>query len=442
MVLKASVARNYRYPTLNDRYYQPGGNPDLRPEHGFTYDGGISFALGGEAEGYTLRGEATLFDSHIDDWILWVQARRGYWTPRNVRKVHNYGAETKVDASVRLSPDWRLGLDAHFAWTPSINYGEPVNDADASYGKQLVYVPEYAAAATATLGWRRWTLVYKWNYYSERYTTTSNDTSLRTGRLEPYYMSDLSLERSFALRWADLSLKGVVRNLFNVEYITVLSRPMPRLNYEIFLDIRPKFHTRKRWTPPPPALRPAAGRLRSARRPPDRRLHAAGLHAPLRLGIRDHGRCRNRSTLVTVHNPWYGDEVTDQYLFIARDGEPAPAGFEGQVLRDEARRVVCMSGSYIAMLDALGAADRVVGVSGAQYLINETLRRRIARGGGRRRGIRQQRRFRTAHGAAPRPGDALRHRRGRHSAHGKTARAGHPLPLHGRALRGVAAGQE
>ena len=118
VVLKASVARNYRYPTLNDRYYQPGGNPDLRPEHGFTYDGGISFALGGEAEGYTLRGEATLFDSHIDDWILWVQARRGYWTPRNVRKVHNYGAETKVDASVRLSPDWRLGLDAHFAWTP------------------------------------------------------------------------------------------------------------------------------------------------------------------------------------------------------------------------------------------------------------------------------------------------------------------------------------
>ena len=73
------------------------------------------------------------------------------------------------------------------------------------------------------------------------------------------------------------------------------------------------------------------------------------------------GAAGSRSTLVTVHNPWYGDEVTDQYLFIARDGEPAPAGFEGQVLRDETRRVVCMSGSYIAMLDALGAADRDVG---------------------------------------------------------------------------------
>lgn len=88
----------------------------------------------------------------------------------------------------------------------------------------------------------------------------------------------------------------------------------------------------------------------------------------------------SRSTLLTVSNPWYGTEVTAQRLFIARDGEEAPAGFEGQVLHDEARRVVCMSGSYIAMLDALGAADRVVGVSGEQYILNEHIRRRIARG--------------------------------------------------------------
>ena len=82
------------------------------------------------------------------------------------------------------------------------------------------------------------------------------------------------------------------------------------------------------------------------------------------------GAAGSRSTLVTVHNPWYGDEVTDQYLFIARDGEPAPAGFEGQVLRDEARRVVCMSGSYIAMLDALGQMNRIVAVSGINYIAN------------------------------------------------------------------------
>ena len=68
---KASISRNYRFPTLNDLYFQPGGNPDLQPEHGFTYDGGVSFAFAKEGR-YAVHGEATWFDSYIDDWILWI----------------------------------------------------------------------------------------------------------------------------------------------------------------------------------------------------------------------------------------------------------------------------------------------------------------------------------------------------------------------------------
>ena len=63
-------------------------------------------------------------------------------------------------------------------------------------------------------------------------------------------MSNLSLEKHFACKWADWSLKGVVSNLLNTEYVTVLSRPMPRRNYEIFIDIRPK------WGKKPSKLRP------------------------------------------------------------------------------------------------------------------------------------------------------------------------------------------
>ena len=29
IVAKASISRNYRFPTLNDLYFLPGGNPDL-----------------------------------------------------------------------------------------------------------------------------------------------------------------------------------------------------------------------------------------------------------------------------------------------------------------------------------------------------------------------------------------------------------------------------
>ena len=63
----------------------------------------------------------------------------------------------------------------------------------------------------------------------------------RITRVLPYYMSDVSLEKAFAFRWSDLSVKLAVKNLFNEEYESVLSRPMPRMNFEVFVDIRPKW---------------------------------------------------------------------------------------------------------------------------------------------------------------------------------------------------------
>lgn len=32
----------------------------------------------------------------------------------------------------------------------------------------------------------------------------------KIGRVKPYFMSDISLEKAFSFRWADLSLKGVI----------------------------------------------------------------------------------------------------------------------------------------------------------------------------------------------------------------------------------------
>ena len=49
VMLRASVSRNHKFPTLNDMYFLPGGNPDLRSEEGWTYDAGMSFDIGGES---------------------------------------------------------------------------------------------------------------------------------------------------------------------------------------------------------------------------------------------------------------------------------------------------------------------------------------------------------------------------------------------------------
>ena len=79
------------------------------------------------------------------------------------------------------------------------------------------------------------------------------------------------------------------------------------------------------------------------------------------------------SSIITVTNPWQGaDSITTQ-LFIARGGESAPEGFTGQVLECGASRIVAMSSTHIAMLDAVGEAGRVVGVSGIDYISNPVI---------------------------------------------------------------------
>ena len=239
LVAKASISRNYRFPTLNDLYFLPGGNPDLRKESGWSYDAGLSFAVG-KAGVYSLSGSATWFESFIKDWIIWLPTTKGFFSPDNIKDVHAYGIELKTDLDLALTQELTLGLNGTFSWTPSINKGEPRTPADQSVGKQLPYVPEYSSTITGRLSWRKWSLLYKWCYYSERFTMSSNDISL-TGKLPPYFMSNISIEKGLSFKWADISLKGAINNLFNEEYLSVLSRPMPGINFEFFIGITPKW---------------------------------------------------------------------------------------------------------------------------------------------------------------------------------------------------------
>lgn len=236
---KASVSRNFRFPTLNDLYFLPGGNPNLKKESGITYDAGFSFAFAKE-EKYNLQGSVNWFDSYINDWILWLPTTKGFFSPKNIKDVHAYGIEVQTDFSALITKNLKLDLDATYSWTPSINEGEPISSADQSVGKQLPYVPEHSATVTGRLSWNTWSFMYKWCYYSERFTMSSNDISL-TGRLPEYYMNNITVEKGVSFKFADISIKGSVNNLFDEEYLSVLSRPMPGINFEIFLGITPKF---------------------------------------------------------------------------------------------------------------------------------------------------------------------------------------------------------
>lgn len=87
-------------------------------------------------------------------------------------------------------------------------------------------------------------------------------------------------------------------------------------------------------------------------------------------GFKILGATNVQSTLIQVFNPWQGAKEVEMSYFISRNGEQAPTGFIGSTIPARAKRIVCMSSSYIAMLDALGQVNRIVAVSGIDYVSN------------------------------------------------------------------------
>ena len=88
------------------------------------------------------------------------------------------------------------------------------------------------------------------------------------------------------------------------------------------------------------------------------------------------GKDGSESTLLTVSDPWQGADSVASRLFIARAGDEAPLAFRGQVLDGEAGKIAVTSSTHVAMLDALGATDRIVAVSGIDYINNPEIRKR------------------------------------------------------------------
>jgi iron complex outermembrane receptor protein len=234
LLWKGNVARNYHQPSLNDLYWQPGGNQDLRPEKGFTVETGLEYQQ--QHGGHLLTTEITLYRTNIEDWILWIPSYQGFWEPRNIRRVLSKGVEYMMQIQGKISV-FGYKVAATYGYTSSVNYGDPAIWGEHSYGKQLVYIPLHSGNMMLHLHWRNLFFTYQYNAYSERFTTSSNDVTRRDW-LYPYFMNDVSAGGSFPLKQVNFTLEFKVYNLFNEAYHSVLYRPMPGRNYQFVIMIQ------------------------------------------------------------------------------------------------------------------------------------------------------------------------------------------------------------
>lgn len=234
LMLKANAGRNYHIPALNDLYWQPGGNPDLQPEQGISYEAGLAYRK--RSTKMRLHAELTGYYSNIRDWIIWLPSYKGYWEPRNIRRVLSRGAEASLTLTGQQGR-WGYALNGSYALTSSINLGDPQVWGDQSHGSQLVYIPRHSGNIMASMRYRGYVLTWQYNAYSERYTTSSNDVTRRDW-LYPYFMNNLSLGKSWRCNDWKIQARLKINNLLNETYRSVLYRPMPGRNYMLVLMLK------------------------------------------------------------------------------------------------------------------------------------------------------------------------------------------------------------
>ncbi len=215
VLFKINLGRNLRLPTLNDLYWQPGGNPYLKPEVAWSVD--LSFSEKKDFHNLKIDFKNVVFYSFIQGLILWKPTEFYYWRPVNIQTVNSYGDEV----SFGLEYDKKIShrLTANFSYIRSINLSK-INENDNSYGKQLIYIPQLTGNFIYELAWNKYKFTTDFIYIGRRTTNTANPDLFT---LPPYCLVSSGLSVNFNI--VNLSFK--IGNLFNHRYQTVLYKALP-----------------------------------------------------------------------------------------------------------------------------------------------------------------------------------------------------------------------
>ena len=230
--IRAAAATVYRNPTLNDLYWHPGGNKDLKPENGFSLEGGFHLEPkkicpeNSKKNCHHLSLDAAAYFRKINDWIIWYPSTGLSWRPQNLLVVQSRGLEINGRYEYKTTTT-AISFHSDFFYTVSTNE-KTVFENDASLHRQIIYVPKIRANNRMLIQYRMSTLQVFHSYTGYRFTTSDHSEFL-----EPF--SILSMEISHAFRSKDLLFKIHFRvdNLLKEVYQTIDNRPMPLRTFSI-----------------------------------------------------------------------------------------------------------------------------------------------------------------------------------------------------------------
>jgi len=125
---RASASRAFRVPSYTDLYYEDPanlGNPNLRPERAWTYEGGVDWNPRPR-----VHGDVTVFQRRERDGIDYYRAAPGdLWQALNIDNLHFTG----VESSLRLALARSQTVDFRYSWLRGTEDTVPLGQTKYSF---------------------------------------------------------------------------------------------------------------------------------------------------------------------------------------------------------------------------------------------------------------------------------------------------------------------
>lgn len=231
--LRAFYKRMFRMPTFNDLYYTDMGNAFLKPEYAEQFNVGLRYTKDFRNIPVLRAIDASVdaYYNHITDKIIaYPKGQQFRWTMLNLGEVDIKGVD------VALNSVWAFGeVEAtarlQYTYQEAIDVTDP---ADTYYRDQIPYIPWHSGSAVLAVTYKGWGLNYSFIYTGERYNQQEN---IPRNHTQPWYTSDLSVQKSFAIRTRTLKLTAEINNLLGQDYDVVLNYPMPKTNFRFTASI-------------------------------------------------------------------------------------------------------------------------------------------------------------------------------------------------------------
>lgn len=232
--LRANVSRNYNLPSLNDLYWYPSGNKDLKTERSLESEIGLDYKTKLSSKNI-ITLSSSVYTSSVTNWIIWLPGDYRSWNPENIDKVHARG----IELSCQYKGMYRsvsYSFFAEYAYTRTTNNSDSAKINGLSE-IQLIYVPKHTVNGFLNISARGYYANWSLSFTGSRNTSLNNEDNY-SFPLPGYMLNNISFGKKFMLKKVDFDIRIKIYNVFDVDYQAVLWRAMPGRNFEISLNYK------------------------------------------------------------------------------------------------------------------------------------------------------------------------------------------------------------